>query len=99
MAEFSIREVEGMRQVRINIHEETVGARKGAMSNMRGNITRTPRIPEPSDLRPSMFTNKASIRPYYDGTGSILLQPSIGGYHLLDVLQGKRWVLEPGVKE
>ncbi len=36
-----------------------------------------------------MFTNEASIRPYYVGTGSILLQPSLGGYHLLDVAEGE----------
>ena len=36
MAEFTVREVEGMRQVRIDIRDETVRARRGAMSNMRG---------------------------------------------------------------
>jgi uncharacterized protein (AIM24 family) len=39
MAEFSIREVENMRQVKLDIHDEVVRARKGAMSNMRGAIT------------------------------------------------------------
>jgi hypothetical protein len=36
MAEFSIREMEGMRQIRIDIYKETVRARRGALSNMRG---------------------------------------------------------------
>ncbi len=97
MAEFSIREVEGMRQVQMDIRDETVRARKGAMSNIRGDIDLIPRLPGARDIVRSMFTREASIRPYYIGTGSILLQPSIGGYHLLDVADGERWILEPGV--
>ena len=38
MANFSIREVEGMRQIQIDIDNETVRARRGALSNMRGDI-------------------------------------------------------------
>ncbi len=45
MAEFSIRDVEGMRQVRIEIADEMVRARKGAMSNLRGKIRLIPRLP------------------------------------------------------
>jgi uncharacterized protein (AIM24 family) len=97
MAEFSIREVEGMRQVRLDIHDEMVRARKGAMSNMRGDITLTPRLPAAGDLFRSLFTSEARIRPYYNGTGSILLQPSLGGYHVMEVEPGERWILEPGV--
>ena len=97
MAEFTVREVEGMRQVRIDIHDETVRARRGAMSNMRGAITLTPRLPGAGDVLRSIFTSEARVRPYYSGTGSILLQPSLGGYHVLDVTEGEGWILEPGV--
>jgi uncharacterized protein (AIM24 family) len=97
MAEFSIREVEGMRQVRMDIREEVVRARRGAMSNMRGAITLTPRLPAAGDVFRSMFTREARIRPFYSGTGSILLQPSLGGYHILQVEEGEQWILEPGV--
>ncbi len=97
MAEFSIREVEGMRQVQMDIRDETVRARKGALSNMRGDIQLIPRLPGARDIMRSMFTREAAIRPYYIGTGQILLQPSLGGYHLLDVAEGERWILEPGV--
>ena len=38
MANFSICEVEGMREIQIDIDNETVRARRGALSNMRGNI-------------------------------------------------------------
>ena len=97
MAEFSVREVEGMRQVRLDIEDETVRARRGALSNMRGDIKLTPRIPAFGDVFRAMFTNEARIRPYYSGTGSIMLQPSLGGYHVLDVVKDDRWILEPGV--
>lgn len=97
MAEFSIREMEGMRQIRIDICKETVRARRGALSNMRGNIKLTPRPPSPRDFFRSLFTSEARIRPYYTGTGSILLQPSLGGYHILTVGKDERWILEPKV--
>lgn len=97
MADFSIREVEGMRQVRLDIRDETVRARKGALSNMNGEITLTPRLPGAGDMFRSIFTSEARIRPFYRGTGSIMLQPSLGGYHLMQVAEGERWILEPGV--
>jgi len=97
MAQFSIREVEGMRQVRIEIDQETIRARRGALSTMRGDIALTPRLPALADVFRSMFTSEARIRPYYKGSGSIVLQPSLSGYHLLTVQDGETWVLEPGV--
>lgn len=97
MAEFTTREVEGMRQVAIEIRDEAVRARRGAMSNMRGDITLTPRLPGIGDLWRSIFTKEARIRPWYHGTGTILLQPSLTGYHAFDVRDGERWILEPGV--
>ena len=97
MAEFSIREVEGMRQVRIGIAGETVRARSGAMSNMAGNITLTPRLPTVGHTLRAIFNEEARVRPHYSGSGTIMLQPSLGGYHLLDVKENDRWILEPGV--
>jgi uncharacterized protein (AIM24 family) len=97
MAEFTIREVEGMRQVRIDMRDETVRARRGAMSTLRGTITLTPRLPSAGDVFRAIFTSEARVRPFYAGTGSILLQPSLGGYHVLQVDPGEQWILEPGV--
>ena len=95
MAEFKVREVEGMRQVRVEIRDETVRARRGALSNLRGEITLTPNVPRPGDVFRALFTREARVRPYYTGTGSILLQPSLGGYHIFHVAS-ERWILEPG---
>lgn len=96
MAQFSVREVEGMRQIRIDISDETVRARHGALSTMHGKVVMTPRLPGAGDVFRSLFTSDARIRPYYSGSGSIFLQPTLGGYHLLDVIPGERWILEPG---
>ena len=97
MAEFTQREVEGMRQVVIDIAGEAVRARAGALSNMRGRIEFTPRLPGLGDLWRSIFTSEARVRPWYRGTGKILLQPSLSGYHVFDVAAGERWILEQGV--
>jgi uncharacterized protein (AIM24 family) len=97
VAEFSLREVEGMRQVRIDIHDEAVRARAGALSNMTGRITLTPRVPGAGDIFRSLFTREARVRPFYEGTGTILLQPSLAGYHIFEAAEGERWILEPGV--
>ncbi|WP_371037775.1 AIM24 family protein [Rhodosalinus sp. FB01] len=97
MAEFTQREVEGMRQVAIDIADETVRARAGALSNMCGRIEFTPRLPGAGDLWRSLFTREARVRPWYRGTGRIILQPSLSGYHVLHVAKGERWLLEPGV--
>jgi uncharacterized protein (AIM24 family) len=86
-----------MRQVRIDIADEAVRARAGALSNMTGRITFTPRVPGARDIFRSMFTREARVRPFYEGTGTILLQPSLSGYHIFDAAAGERWILEPGV--
>jgi uncharacterized protein (AIM24 family) len=97
VAEFALREVEGMRQVRIDIRDEAVRARAGALSNMTGRIAFTPRVPGMGELVRSVFTREARVRPFYEGTGTILLQPSLSGYHIFGVEEGERWILEPGV--
>lgn len=47
------------------------------------------RLPGAGNVFRSMFTSEARIRPYYSGTGAILLQPSLGGYHILDIGVGE----------
>jgi uncharacterized protein (AIM24 family) len=97
MATFTIRDVEGMRQIQVDLVNETARARRGAMSNLRGNITVIPRLPGPLEFIRSIYSDEARIRPEYVGTGTAMLQPSLGGYHLMDVTEGEGWVLEPGI--
>lgn len=69
MAEFGIRDVEGMRQIRIDIRDETVRIAHGALSNFAGDIAFTPRLPAAGDLLRSVFTKESRIRPFMSGTG------------------------------
>lgn len=96
MAGFSVREVEGMRQVRIAIDDETVRTRRGALSNLHGHVRVTARLSGPRDIFRSLFTQEARVRPSFSGTGVLNLQPSLGGYHMLGVEDARR-ILEPGV--
>jgi uncharacterized protein (AIM24 family) len=96
MAEFSIREVEGMRQVCIDVANETIRTRRGALSNMRGNLTVKAPLPGLRDLFRSIFVDEARIRPSYTGTGTVVLESSLAGFHVID-LKDERWILEPGV--
>lgn len=97
MARFTTRDIEGMRQVSIEIENETVRAARGALSNMSGPIRFTPRLPHLGEALKAVFTSESRIRPYYTGTGRIYLQPTLSGYHFLDVQEGQNWILEPGV--
>jgi uncharacterized protein (AIM24 family) len=97
MAEFTVRDVEGMRQVRMELKDESVRARRGAMSNTRGSIALIPRLPSLLDIIRSIYNDEARVRPEYVGSGTVTLQPSLGGYHLMQVRDGESWVLEPGV--
>ncbi len=97
MADFKVREIEGMRQVVIDLHDETIRARRGALSNIRGDIRFTPRLPRAADIFRSAFNREGRIRPFYSGTGTVHLQPSLRGYHVFDTQAEDRWILEPQV--
>ncbi|WP_295811404.1 AIM24 family protein [uncultured Nitratireductor sp.] len=96
MARFEVRNIEGMRQICIELSDETIRAAKGALSNLSGKIAFTPRLPPPREVFRNIFTSESRIRPYYSGTGTIHLQPSLAGFHVFDVLPEDRWILEPG---
>ena len=96
MAEFEIREVEGMRQILVEIQDETVRIARGALSNLHGEITFKPVLPRAGEAVRSIFNKESRIRPVLAGSGKIHLQPSLSGYHVLSVEEGERWVLEPG---
>ena len=97
MAEFTVQETEGVRNIKLDIRDETVRAARGALSHMHGAIQFTPRLPNAADLLRTVMTEEVCIRPYFTGSGTIYLQSSLKGYHVLDVAQGDLWVLEPGV--
>jgi uncharacterized protein (AIM24 family) len=96
MADFQVRNIEGMRQVRIDLQNETIRAARGALSNYAGSISFTPRLPAMRDIFRSVFAYESRIRPFYSGTGSVLLQPSVAGFHVFELQGDETWVLEPG---
>ena len=96
MAEFTVRELEGMRQLRVDIAGESVRTRRGALSRMEGTIKVSAPLPGPGALLRSLITSEATVRPRYTGTGAIYLKPSMRGYHVFDA-RDYAWVLEPGV--
>lgn len=96
MAQFEVRNIEGMRQVQIDMQNESVRAARGAMSNFSGDISFVPKLPTTGDIFRSIFARESRIRPFYTGTGSIKLQPSVAGFHVFGIDAEDTWILEPG---
>ena len=95
MAEFEVCQLEGMRWVQIAIDDETVRAESGALSYMSGNIRMSARLPGVGSAIKAVMSNQAMVRPAYTGTGTIHLESSLHGYHML-ALDGEPWILEKG---
>ncbi|MGF1659573.1 MAG: AIM24 family protein [Rubrimonas sp.] len=96
MAEFTVREIEGMRQLRIDLRDECVRSVRGALSRMEGAVRMTAPLPAPDALLKSWISSEAAIRPRYSGTGTVHLRPSMRGFHVFEA-RSLRWILEPGV--
>ena len=96
MAEFTVREIEGMRQLRIDLRDECVRSVRGALSRMEGAVRMTAPLPGPAALLKSWISSEAAIRPRYSGTGTVHLRPSMRGFHVFEA-RAHRWILEPGV--
>src|SRR5262245_50943412 len=95
VARFEILEAEGTRWVKITLVEETVRAEAGALSFLHGNIQVDASIPSLNDAVKSLLADESVIRPSYSGTGEVHLEPSLGGFHILE-LKNEQWVLESG---
>jgi uncharacterized protein (AIM24 family) len=96
LAEFRIIETEGMRQLRIDLHDESVRVTRRALSRMEGTIRVSAPLPGPGTLLRSALSSEAAVRPRYTGTGSLFLKPSMRGYHVFNA-QDSDWILGPGV--
>jgi len=94
MATFKVEHSEGMRWVRVALDGDEVRTERGALNHMQGAITMD--VPWPT-LRAwwvSLFSDETTLRPRYSGTGTVSLDSSLGGYHLMNVTAGERWVLD-----
>ena len=94
MATFKVEHSEGMRWVRVVLDDDDVRAERGALNHMQGAITMD--VPWPT-LRAwwvSLFSDESLLRPRYSGTGTVSLDSTLGGYHLMKVKPNERWILD-----
>ena len=42
----------------------------------------------------SLFSDESILRPRYEGTGSVYLDSSLGGYHVFTITPGDRWIID-----
>lgn len=95
MAHFEVIEREGTRLVKVILQNETVRTESGAMYYMRGNITMQSKTPSAGGFLKSLATGENIFRPTYTGSGELYLEPSLSGFHILD-LKGYEWILDSG---
>lgn len=94
MATFKVEHSEGMRWVKIALDGEDVRTERGALNHMQGEITMDVPLPTLRAWWVSLFSDESVVRPRYAGTGTVSLDSSLGGYHLMRVKPGERWVLD-----
>jgi uncharacterized protein (AIM24 family) len=95
MAIFEVIEKEGLRLVKAILQNETVRTESGALYYMRGNITMQSKTPSAGGFLKSLATGENIFRPTYTGTGELYLEPSLSGFHIME-LNGTEWILDSG---
>lgn len=96
MARFEVNQLEGTTYVDAILENESIRAEAGALCYMTGDITITSRlIPQLGSAIRAMLTDESIHRPVHTGTGTITLESSLGGFHVLD-MENEAWVLERG---
>ncbi|WP_193197442.1 AIM24 family protein [Nostoc sp. MG11] len=95
MANFEVIEQEGLRLVKVSLQNETVRTESGAMYYIRGNITMQSKPPSAGGFLKSLATGENIFRPTYTGSGELYLEPSLSGFHILE-LDGSEWILDSG---
>lgn len=95
MADFQIIEQEGVRLVKCTLMQETVRTESGALYYMRGPITMESKAPSMGGFLKALTTGESIFRPTYTGTGELFLEPSLGGFHVMEC-GGRTWILESG---
>ena len=94
MATFKLEHSEGMRWVKVTLDDDDVRTERGALNHMQGEITMDVPWPTLKAWWVSLFSDESLLRPRYSGTGTVALDSSLGGYHLLKINPGERWVLD-----
>ncbi|MHB1307221.1 MAG: AIM24 family protein [Limisphaerales bacterium] len=95
MAKFEIIENEGVRLVKCLLQNETIRTESGALYYMRGRIAMESKAPSVTGLFRAIAGGETIFRPTYTGTGELYLEPSLGGFHVMNC-GGRTWILENG---
>jgi uncharacterized protein (AIM24 family) len=95
MAEFTVMEDEGVRFVQVRLCDDTVRIEAGALASWRGRISLRAAIPSIGTLVKSSLSDERAVRPTLTGTGQVLLESSVGGFHVFHT-GGEDWILERG---
>lgn len=95
MADFQILTEENTHFVEARLKDETIRAEAGALAYMRGHVAMKAPVPGPRALMRASLSEEAAVRPTYTGTGTVVLQASLGGFHAFEV-EEKPWILERG---
>ena len=94
MATFEVEETEGMRWVKVGLDDDDVRAEKGALNHYKGAITMDVPFPSLKAWWVSLFSDESLLRPRYEGTGTVYLDSSLGGFHSMEIMPGERWILD-----
>ena len=94
MATFEVEETEGMRWVKVGLDDDDVRAERGALNHFKGAITMDVPFPSLKAWWVSLFSDESLLRPRYEGTGTVYLDSSLGGFHSMEIMPGERWILD-----
>ncbi len=94
MAQFEVESSEGMRWVRVDLEKDDVRTERGALNHMQGAIAMDVPFPTLKTWWVSLFSDESPLRPRYHGTGSVWLDSTLGGYHVMKIEPGDRWILD-----
>jgi uncharacterized protein (AIM24 family) len=95
MPQFEVVEREGVRLVKVTLHQETVRTESGALYYMRGQLTMESKTPGLGGFIKALASGESIFRPTYTGTGELWLEPSFGEFHVLEC-GGGTWIAESG---
>jgi uncharacterized protein (AIM24 family) len=95
MADIQIIEQEGVRLAKLTLKSETVKTEAGALYYMRGAIRMQSSAPSMGGILKALATGESVFRPTYSGTGELFLEPSLGGFAIIE-MHGEEWILENG---
>lgn len=94
MARFDIEHTEGMRWVRVTLDDDDVRTERGALNHMKGDVQMDVPWPTLKAWWVSLFSDESLLRPRYHGNGRVYLDSTLGGYHVVRIKPGERWILD-----